>query len=284
MTTENAKTKSPSRRQFIKSTVYGAFAAGFVHSWAHSQTLGLTRLDVPIKGLGAEFAGFRIGYASDFHHSLAVPERTLRRAVKLLNDARPDIMLLGGDYVTVTATFMRRCMEILSELRAPEGVYAIQGNHDYWAGSGSYNRVIAESKTIKDFANQGLAIRRGSEALWIAGIDDNWGGSPDFHAAVEGAPEGAPRVVFTHNPTIVDELSEGYADLILAGHTHGWQIYIPGLTRLVVPNAGMPTKYRAGFVKTKAGLMYVTTGVGVIYPPVRFWCPPEVVLVTLSKA
>lgn len=283
MPEENKEPLPPSRREFIVRTAQGACAGALVYSAADSQMLSVTRLRIPMERLPSEFAGFKIGFASDFHLGPAVPAATLRRAVELLNGAKPDVVLLGGDYVDEDSELVKRCMEILSGLRAREGVYSVQGNHDYWVGSGSYSAALAESTSIKDLSKRGFAVRRSSGVLWIAGIDDNWGGNPDFSASIAGAPEGAPRVVFTHNPTLADELPEGYADLILAGHTHGWQIYVPWITRLFMPLESM-RKYRAGFYKTKAGLMYVSRGAGVIYPFIRLWCSPEVVLITLIPA
>jgi hypothetical protein len=271
--------KQPSRRQFVVRSVQGAVAAGFVFSAADSQALSITRTTVPITGLPKGLSGLKIAFASDFHHSATVPIDAIGAAVDTLNSLSPDVIRLGGDYVTRTPEFYPAVFAELARLRAPSGVYAVPGNHEYWAGMPQFRRAISSSP-IQDLTNRGFAVERGGGWLWIAGLDDNWGGAPDPAGALAGAPDGAPRVVFMHNPTLADDLPAGYADLILAGHTHGWQIYVPGVTRFFVPHESM-RRYRAGFYQTPAGLMYVTRGVGLIGPPVRFWCRPEVVLFTL---
>jgi hypothetical protein len=272
-----------SRRDFLVRSAQGAFAAAFVFSAANSQSLAVTRLTVRVKGLPAELSGYRIAFASDFHHGVSVPIDTVRAAVRTINALKPDVVLLGGDYVSILPQFYGPVMSELARLAAPDGVCAVPGNHEYWAGMPKYRSALAAIRSIRDLTNAGFEVTRGRANLWIAGLDDNWGGAPDANAAVSGAPEGVARIVFMHNPTLADELPQRYADLILAGHTHGWQIYIPGVTRFLIPHESM-RRYRAGFYHTRAGLMYVTRGVGLIGLPVRLWCSPEVVLVTLMPA
>ena len=96
---------------------------------------------------------------------------------------------------------------------------------------------------------------------------------------MQGAPEGAPRLLICHNPHTVDLLPADSAELILAGHTHGWQVYIPGISRAFITRE--KARYRHGFYCTHAGWMYVTSGVGHSHVPVRYGCSSEVVLFEL---
>jgi len=279
MPEERAKTDLQSRRVFLKRTVQGAIVAGFVFSAAGSEHVTLSRLTVRVKGLPASLAGLKLAFASDFHHNSDRSLPLTREAIDVLNSVRADVILLGGDYVTMGAHRFSAIMAELGRLSAPQGVYSVPGNHDNVVSANVYRRELSKAG-IRDITNKGFAIEKGGGSVWIAGLDDEWTGYPKPDLAIEGAPANAPRIVVTHNPTLADELPSGYADLILAGHTHGWQVYVPLVTSLVVPQ--QMRKYRAGFYRTPAGLMYVTRGIGTIGESVRFWCSPEVVLVTLQ--
>lgn len=271
-----------SRRRFLAGQAAGVLAAGCVFSAAHSQTLSLTRAKAGIEGLPQSLSGLKVAFAADFHHSVYVPVETVRKSVDLINSLSPDVILLGGDYVTILPGWFKFAFRELGKLECPLGVYSVPGNHDYLAGIDKYRDTLSATGIV-DITNTGFAVGEGADKLWIAGLDDSWTGTPDAGAAVADAPNGAPRIVVTHSPNIADDLEPGYADLILAGHTHGWQIYIPGVTRLFVPSKGLK-KYRSGFYGTPAGKVYVTRGVGLSGIPIRLWASPEVVLFTLVPA
>jgi predicted MPP superfamily phosphohydrolase len=242
----------------------------------------VARETLAVKGLASELSGFKIAFASDFHRGDLVPAETIRAAVDAINAQKPDVVLLGGDYITEATRYYESAFAELELLSAAHGVYSVPGNHEYWTGIINYTRMISAT-SIKDLTNRGFEIGSRRRRLWIAGLDDNWCGGPDAVAAVAGAPPDAARVIFAHNPTVADELPAGYADLILAGHTHGWQVYVPGVTRWFLPLESM-RRYRAGYYRTNAGLMYVSRGVGVWHIPFRLWARPDIVIFTLVGA
>ena len=270
------------RRTFMKRSAQGALAAGVVYSAGDSQCLRVARETLRVEGLAGELAGFKIAFAADFHRGVLVPAETIRGAVDAINREKPDVILLGGDFITESIQYYESVLADLERLSAAHGVYSVPGNHEYWTGVINYTRAIAGT-SIKDLTNRGFEIGSRRRRLWIAGLDDNWCGGPDAAAAVAGAPPDAARVIFAHNPTVADELPADYADLILAGHTHGWQVYVPGVTRWFLPHESM-RKYRAGYYRTKAGLVYVSSGVGVWHIPFRLWARPDVVTFTLVPA
>jgi len=238
-------------------------------------------------GLPEGLGGIRVAFAADFHFSYIHPARRVRAAVNRIMDLDPDLILLGGDYLTRARHNFDTAVCELARLEAPYGVYAVPGNHDYESGVHDLGAAVAHTH-IRDLTNRGFPLRPrradahgngGSECLWIGGLDDLWHGAPDPDAAIEGAPDGAPRLLFCHNPHTVDLMPAGAADLILAGHTHGWQVYIPGLSRAFIPRE--KARYRHGFYHTHAGRMYVTSGVGHSHLPVRYGCSGEVVLLEL---
>ena len=273
---EKNDARGPSRREFMRKSLRGALAAGFVFSAADSQTLSITRNTLPLKGLSPVLSGFKIAFASDFHHGPLVPIEDIRNAVKMINGLFADVILLGGDYISKDTSYYDAVFAQLSRLSAPYGVYSVPGNHEYWTGVSTYTEKLARTPIV-DLTNTGFTVRGG---LYIAGLDDEWTGAPGADAAVSAAPAGVPRIVFTHNPCLADSLPPEYASLILAGHTHGWQVYVPMVTRWAMPIDTM-RKYRAGYYRTPAGLMYVARGVGLYYMPLRFCASPEIVLFTL---
>jgi predicted MPP superfamily phosphohydrolase len=256
----------------------------------------VSRITVEIEGLPSRLSGLKIAFAADFHLSYIHPTRKVRRAVRTLASLGADLILLGGDYLTNSRRSFDAVLSELFHLDAPGGVYAVPGNHDYASGIEDLGAAMAHTH-ITDLTNRGVAIPAGArrsgeshrpgadeseECLWLGGLDDLWHGSPDIDAALEGAPEGAPRIILCHNPCTVDVLPDDCADLILAGHTHGWQIYIPGLSHVFVPEDTL--RYRHGFYHTRAGRMFVTRGVGHSHVPLRVRCKPEVVLIELRRA
>jgi hypothetical protein len=255
----------------------GAAAAALVLSVAETQPLAVTRLRVALPGLPSALAGLKVAFASDFHYGRLGTQAATRAAVDRINSLHPDVTLLGGDYISGDARFFKVGIGELSRLSARLGVYAVPGNHDHYASLRVYQESL-KGTPIADITNSGVAIGA-DKGLWIAGLDDAWTGAPDAGLATAFAPPGAPRIVLTHNPTLADDLPLNYGDLILAGHTHGWQVYIPLLSAMIVP--APLRKYRAGFYQTRAGRMYVTRGIGTIGRPVRLWCSPEIALFEL---
>ncbi len=267
-------------------------AAGFVTLASGSLVrrrprIETSRLAVHMPRLPKRLEGLRIAFAADFHLSYIHPTFRVREAVNAIAALEADLVLLGGDYLTKPSHSFEAVIAQLATLDAPHGVFAVAGNHDYASGVFDLGEAVAHTH-IQDLTNRGFAITSApghsdsidtDGALWIAGLDDLWHGTPDVEAAMAGAPDGAPRILVSHNPYVADILPAGSADLILAGHTHGWQVYIPGVSRAFVPRH--KAKYRHGFYHTRAGRMYVTRGVGHSHVPVRLGSRPEVVLLTL---
>lgn len=278
---ESAARPKLSRRRLLKGAGAGALTAGVIYTAGTSRLLDVTRLKIPLPGLPPDLDGLTVVFAADFHLGPDFPAEKVAAAVEKISELAPDLILLGGDYITKSADYLPAALDILADLKAPRGVYAVPGNHEYWSGAADLPALLA-AVGITDITNRGMPLGDPANPLWLAGLDDLWGGSPDIHAATAAAPPDAPRILLCHNPYTVHSLPPASADLILAGHTHGWQVYIPLLTRSLVPPE--MSRYRCGFYKTPAGLMYVTRGVGMIAPPIRLWSRPELVLLKLQAA
>jgi predicted MPP superfamily phosphohydrolase len=256
--------------------------------------LRYTHIDAPILELAPEFDGYTIAVLSDLHYGgTFVPGRLLARAVRLANDAAPDLIVMLGDYAlshehlrTISGWLydwaLPRMTEPLRALRARDGVIAILGNHDY---DHDPAKVVSwlQSTGAHVLVNDCAIIARGSAQLGIGGVDDWTHGQIDPDGGCKTLAFEIPRVVLSHNPDGALELtSAARVDLVLAGHTHGGQI--------VLPFFGAPSRHcsvcdassASGWIARSPVPLYVTTGVGVVVP-LRVNCPAEILVVRLVR-
>ena len=195
------------RREFLKWTGAAAFgvaagASGY-GGWIEAWDYELTETVVRIKDLPERFEGFRIAQVSDVHHGRLVPIEEVRRVVELANSARADMIALTGDYTTDFRRYVEPCAEALAELHAPEGVWAVLGNHDHKT-DGPFTRQALERKGIEVLTNDNTTLRRGADVLQLAGADD-WGwGKADFARAVRGLDATRPTLMLSHEPMALD--------------------------------------------------------------------------------
>jgi len=240
----------------------------------------VTETVVPVRNLPGAFEGFRIAQVSDVHHSGMVPVEEVRRVVELANAARPDLVALTGDYTTKRSGFVEPCAEALGELRAPEGVWAVLGNHDHYTDAELTARAL-KKRGIEVLANANTELRRGGEVLRLAGVDD-WGwGKADVGRALRGMEAGRASVLLSHEPAVFDLPKARGVSLVLSGHTHGGQVCLP----LVGAPAALfaPLKYLRGLYEREGSRLYVSRGTGMIGLPVRIGARPEVAVLRLQR-
>ncbi len=274
------KPASFSRRDILKGvaaaavgTVVGTADYGYVYA---RHRVGLTRENVRVSGLSPELDGLRIGFLSDLHRSDTVSHELASSAVNLLMAERPDIIMLGGDYVTWGGgrrrRFVDQAAEALAPLTAPHGVFAILGNHDDdkdmpAALSGKGFTVLRDART---------RIQVNGVALEIAGIRFWTRKAGDISRVVKGA---APDLILlAHTPSRLSEAAALAIPLVLSGHTHGGQIVLPGVGAI----AAREFPVVQGVGRQQGTSIFVSRGVGTVYIPVRVNCPPEVAVLTLE--
>jgi predicted MPP superfamily phosphohydrolase len=148
---------------------------------------------------------------------------------------------------------------------------------------GQVYRDAIRQTPITDLTNRAVRLTAGGESLWLAGVDDLWWGKPDLHAALRGVPDGSAVVLLCHNPDFAEDAPDGRVGLILSGHTHGGQAYLPGLGSMFLPSK-YGDKYRCGLVRGPSSQVYVSRGLGEAGVPLRLNCPPEINLLTLASA
>lgn len=252
-----------------------AGSAGYGYLFARHQ-VEVTRASLPVSGLPDNIVGLKIGLLTDLHYSQSVPAENIQAAVELLMNEKPDLIVLGGDYITAFDTrFAEPVAEILAALSAQHGVYAILGNHD------DENIVPASLKAkkiqvLKDARTQ-ISIR--GEKLEIAGIRF-WTRQPSKIAQVlRGAS--APVLLLAHDPRRLVEAAELGVSLVLSGHTHGGQVALPIVGELVTRGRRFPAL--SGITRRDRTTMFISRGVGTVYLPIRLNCPPEAAILTLER-
>ena len=274
----NSKTKF-SRRTFLKLAA-GTFAAATLIDMTsfEPQHIEVTRHNVPMKYLPDELDGLTIVQLSDLHRSRIVPDRLIQSAVDITNKLSPDIVVLTGDFVSSNPRDAAPCARILSGLSSRYGSYAVLGNHDHWADATTVRNCLKDHG-IKVLHNANLQPVPG---LTLLGLDDYWAGNPDFVRTWKGADANSAQVFLSHNPLALKCLKEEEC-LMITGHTHGGQVNIPFIPRNRLPGL-KGWKYIQGWCYKGNVQMYVNRGIGMINPPIRFMCSPEITLFTLRKA
>jgi predicted MPP superfamily phosphohydrolase len=203
-----------------------------------------------------------------------VPAEDVRAAVDRLSAARPDLIVLGGDYVTWgDRAYVGPVAELLGSLSAPNGIFAILGNHDDdrdmpTALAAKHIEVLRDARTRIEIRGEGLEL---------AGIRF-WTRKTSEIARVVGHPRDTV-ILLAHDPRRLDEAAELDVPAVLSGHTHGGQVVLPGLGALA--HRSFPVL--SGLGSRENTWMYVSRGVGTVYVPVRINCPPEVAIVTLKR-
>jgi predicted MPP superfamily phosphohydrolase len=267
------------RRKFIKVTACTLFAAGaaFTVDAAAVEPYDIEVTAFPVFQQSAKQSGrqLTVAFMSDFHRSQATSGKIIRQAAALCMEQKPDIILLGGDFITSDAGLAADCADELEELKAPGGVYYVLGNHDYWHGSERVRSALS-SKGFVDLTNLNTCIAPG---FYLCGIDDYWAGKIDAEKALKGTGA-AQKLVFSHNPRIFPAISNSHC-VAVCGHTHGGQINIP-----FVPNPFLMSwkKYVKGWFNEGNSRMYVNRRIGMLTLPFRFRCRPEITVFTLQAS
>ncbi len=265
-----------SRRDILKTivaagvgTAAGAGANGYLYE---QHAIVVNERDLPVAGLPDALDGLRVGLLTDVHCSRWVTADDVHRAVERLSQAAPDLIVLGGDYVTWgDRRYVDPAADALSSLSAPLGVFAILGNHDddHDMPAALTRRGIA---VLRD-ARTRLAVR--GEVIELVGIRFWTRRETDLRPLVRGAR--GTTILLAHDPRRHGEAAALGIPLVLSGHTHGGQVVLPGVGAIAARK--FPTV--EGTATRAATTLFVSRGMGTVYVPIRINCPPEVAVLTL---
>jgi predicted MPP superfamily phosphohydrolase len=259
------------------SAVYGSVIGR--HDYA------LEEFPVRIPGLSRALDGFTIVQLSDIHIGQFVGDAELRVAEDLIVRASPDLVVLTGDLLDHDAALAERLGRFVRRLvpLAREGVVAISGNHDFYAGIAPITAAV-RAAGARMLVNDAAVVGRGQAAFSLLGVEDVWarrsGGGPELARAVAALPPEArelPRVLLCHNPSYFEEAA-GKVALQLSGHTHGGQVSLG-----VNPAEWFVKRgWVRGAYEYQGSRLYVNRGFGTVGPPARVGSPPELTRVVLT--
>lgn len=272
------------RRVFLARTsavAAGAASVGLV-GFGAANALGppnLLQVPIHLRRLDPSFNDFRIAVVSDIHLGPLLGRSHTERIVEMINETDADLVAIVGDLVDGTVGELGHAAEPLQDLVSREGTFFVTGNHEYFVDDTvSWLREL-ERLGVQTLRNENTAIRRGSAAFNLAGVNDiagkRYSDTPDFDRALDGTDPSRPTVLLAHQPVMVTEAAARRVDLQLSGHTHGGQMW--PFHYLV--DAAQPAL--AGLSTVDATQLYVTRGAGFWGPPVRIGAPPDITVLTL---
>lgn len=245
-----------------------AAGLGLYARYVEPKRVQVQRIDVGIDG------ELTVAFVTDTHIGPHFSARDLEHTVRALEQVRPDVVLFGGDFLSESPRYL---LELEAPLRkmaalAKVGAWGIWGNHDL-ANIRSRIEPVLERCGITMLTNQSVQL---PDSTWIVGIDDALLGKPDIAAAFAGIPDGAKVICLWHEADLAAEVAPFKPTIMLSGHTHGGQVRLPVIGPLATPSLGK--RYVAGRFDVDGMPLYVSRGIGIYRPPVRFHCRPELVV------
>ncbi len=266
---------------FGAASVIGVGIGTPTYGWLEAHRFGISRHAFKLKGLEKPL---RLVQLSDLHFGRWHGLNEVRAWVDATLKEQPDVIVITGDIVDgrTSPEKIEVLAHELGRLTAPLGVFAVLGNHDYFQRQGSWNR--GTGTMISSFERVGLRYLRNAGMLvrsdfFLAGVDDFWMGQPDPQKAFQNAPSRAARLLLNHNPDLLPQIPSSVG-LTLCGHTHGGQIRAPfGVGLYSISKYG--ERFQMGFVKAPTPA-FVSRGLGTTGPPIRTFCPAELVVLNLE--
>jgi predicted MPP superfamily phosphohydrolase len=253
--------------------------------------LEINRLPIAVRGLPESFEGFRIVQLSDLHVGPKLTEAYLEEAIDCANAEGAELIALTGDFVHKGSRHVRRVAASVARLRAPHGVFAVLGNHDYSVRNAlgirrywNLHRRVADALAdvgIRVLRNESVVLGQGDDLLNLSGVDDLWSRNCDLDAVYNGHDPERPRVVLAHNPRTIERLKGRRCDFMMSGHTHGGQVNLPKFGRVAL---GKKTRrFAAGLYHHQGAALYVNKGIGFGWR-FRYGVRPEIAVFTLGRA
>jgi hypothetical protein len=272
----------PDAVRYAIAAVAAALAAIGVHQAVRVPPI--KDIEISIRGLPPQFDGYRLLQLTDLHISRLFPAKWARAVVERANSLGASLIVVTGDLIDGSLAARRADIEPLRDLRAPDGVYVIPGNHEYFFGYQEWMAHYA-AMGMRVLENDHVVLDREGGKLVLAGVTDlsaihSGHPAPDLAAALNGAPAGAPVILLDHQPREARRSAASGVALQLSGHTHGGMVV--GLDRLTArANAG----YVSGRYDVDGMTLYVNNGTA-LWPgfALRLGRPSELTQITLRRS
>ncbi len=272
-----------SRRLFIKKTaiIAGAYTfVGSAYSIYNRDEYEVNKVIISIPNLPGGLHGLTISMISDIHSGLFMTKEDVDIYVAEINKLKSDVIFIPGDFITSKTEEIFQVAKSLRDLRAPYGIYACLGNHDFFGNPVEITKKLTDVG-IRVLRNETTEILINGSHLILSGVDDG------IHAnfkkvTLESSEAHGPRILLCHKPYYFEKAVAGDYDLMMSGHTHGGQIVFARVFGYPVAPASLISKYISGLYRLGRSTMYVSRGIGTVGLPLRVNCPPEITLFKLT--
>jgi len=232
--------------------------------------------------LPSSFNGYKIAFIADIHAGDFYSLEQLKKLIEKTKKLNPDLVILGGDYVYNYQGNIDDIMKPLAGINAPDGIIGVAGNHDHMD---SIDPITASMRknNIAVINNSKKTIAKDGDIISILGVDDIWFVEPKTEKVLSNIKPENFTILVSHNPDFfIGNSFDKKIDLGLSGHTHGGQVTFFGLFAPYVPIESSH-KYRTGLFHEPEMDLIVSNGIGTVMLPIRFFAPPQIVLIELNN-
>ena len=265
----------------------------WTYSSLETRWVKITHVTIESTDIPTSFDGTKIVFVSDIHHGAALSIERVKKLVERINELHPDIIILGGDYISYEEKYIKPLFEELRNLKSNYGVYGVLGNHDCYV-NGNLTKKMMLLNGIKDCNNKSYWLKINRDSIKIGGVVDPDGGIPEVDSTVYDVHKKNFCILISHRPDYINKINNDLVDLTLSGHTHGGQITFFGLWAPILPTENglwaslslskESQKYRYGLVQSGPTMQsYITSGIGTRFPHIRFFCRPEIAVLELKR-
>ncbi|MFC0296818.1 metallophosphoesterase [Geobacillus jurassicus] len=285
------ETTKLSRRAFLKKLARTSFRAALATAAASGYTLWIEPAELTVTHhtlshplIPKSFAGVKLLQFSDLHLGHYYGLERFYRVIGRINELGPDLVVFTGDLLHEANRYphTETVAEALAGIRAPLGKFSIYGNHDHGGYGTNIYRRLMERAGFRVLVNEHVLVRRGHDAIAIAGSDDMMLGQPDWSKMTRGIPPATYTIALVHEPDGALETRRFSIHVQLSGHSHGGQIQLPFIGPLITPP--LSERYYEGFYHVGGLLLYVNRGLGTTRVPLRFLAPPELTVFSLAPS
>lgn len=255
--------------------------AFIVYCHLETRWIKTKRIDLISSNIPQSFVGKKIVFITDIHHGPFLSIERIKNLVKRIYKLEPDYILMGGDYVHREPEYITPVFEEFNNLKATNGIYGVLGNHDHWE-SAELTRQMMIKNGIKICDNKSYWVKIGNDSIKIGGVGDLWEDSQQLDSTTHDLNDSDFSILISHSPDYIENMPKDLIDLTLSGHTHGGQMTFFGMWAPILPSK-YEQKYRYGMKNFEGMQAYISSGIGTITPPLRFFCRPEIVLISLTN-